>query len=129
MYLFIYLFISCLMTFAQQNVIDNELPHCTINSCSLYQKNKQFHNMERHISVQQFLCQCPMSNSIKCFFASRLTCIQECRDYGTYPEFACANMEISVPCACLEPNWLSAVHRYTWGVATERPAQVPWREL
>ena len=40
-----------------------------------------------------------------------------------------ANKAISVPCACLKPNWLSANHRYPWRVATARPAQVPWREL
>ena len=35
-----------------------------------------------------------------------------CPDYGKNLQFACANMAISVPCACLKPNWLSAVHRY-----------------
>ena len=32
----------CLIPFEQQNVIDNELAHHTINSCSLYQKMNNF---------------------------------------------------------------------------------------
>ena len=32
----------CLIPFAQRNVIDNELPHRTINSCSLYQTINNF---------------------------------------------------------------------------------------
>ena len=32
----------CLIPFEQRNVIDNELPHSTINSCSLYQKINNF---------------------------------------------------------------------------------------
>ena len=45
----------CLIPVEQRNVIDNELPHRSINSLSV-PKDKQFHNVQWHISVLLFLC-------------------------------------------------------------------------
>ena len=44
-----------LIPFEQRNVIDNELPLCHKLLISI-PKDKQSHNIQWHISVQQFLC-------------------------------------------------------------------------
>ena len=94
----------CLIPFQQRNVIDNEFRHLTINSCSLYQNtyiNNSFFARVKWLSL---------SNAI---FRQESTCIQVCLDYGKKSTVCLStNMTIFVPCACLKPNWLSAVHRY-----------------
>ena len=70
--------------------------------------------MQWHISVQQFIFKGPMITPSNAFFSPRkhmytgLRCVLI---KAKITVWLSANMAISVPCACLKPNLLSAVHR------------------
>ena len=73
-----------------------------------------FHSLSKgNPELQQQLKKCPMINSIKCLFCIKKANVYRCVMITVKIDFCFSvKMAIDVSCACLKPNWLSAVHRY-----------------
>ena len=117
----------CLIPFEQRNVIDNELPRRTINSCSLYLKINNFTICNGTFLSNSFFASVQWLTLSNAFLDQERKCIRVCPEYGKKTTVClCANMAISVPCACSKTNWLLRIPAFR--VAAARPAQLPWWE-
>ena len=93
----------CLIPFEWRKVIDNELPHRTINSCSPYQNINNFTKCTGTFLSNSF---CPMMYSIKC-----LSCIKKAYAYRSvlimvkiHCVLECEYGHFCLVCACLKPH-------------------------